>query len=98
MQYWYREDLPYGYVSNNDFVKNFKTSSFGKKLDQELSKPADKTELQKSALSFSTYSLNRLDLFRACMSREWLLMKRNSFVYLFKSAQVVFSNYSCTYV
>lgn len=35
------------------------------------------------------YSVKKWDLFRACMSRELLLMKRNSFIYVFKCGQLV---------
>ncbi|KAM4107965.1 hypothetical protein ACB094_03G008200 [Castanea mollissima] len=48
----------------------------------------------KDALSFSLYSLSKWELFRACASRELLLMKRNSFIYIFKAAQVKI----CTFV
>ncbi|KAJ4903780.1 ABC transporter G family member 33 [Raphanus sativus] len=41
--------------------------------------------------SKSAYSLPKWELFRACISREFLLMKRNSFVYLFKTFQLVLS-------
>ncbi|TQE02100.1 hypothetical protein C1H46_012286 [Malus baccata] len=29
-----------------------------------------------------------MELFKACFAREWLLMKRNSFVYIFKTTQI----------
>lgn len=63
----------------------------GQKLDKEISQPIDKIELQKNALSFNTRSARNWELFKACMAREWLLMKRNSFVHVFKSAQVLIS-------
>lgn len=40
-------------------------------------------------MSFNTYSLGNWELLKACMAREWLLMKRNSFVHVFKSTQVM---------
>jgi hypothetical protein len=61
----------------------------GEELDEELSRPLNKSEYHEKALSFDTYSLRKWELFKACMSREWLLMKRNSFVHVFKSAQLV---------
>ncbi|KAL5700491.1 drug-responsive transcription factor pdr3 [Ranunculus cassubicifolius] len=87
-QYWYNTDLPYSYVSVDQFVKNFKTCHLGQERDQELLNPASRTELQKNAIAFSEYSVRKRDLFKACMAREWLLMKRNSFLYIFKSAQI----------
>ncbi|KAK0593386.1 hypothetical protein LWI29_035829 [Acer saccharum] len=69
------------------FSRKFKESHLGKKLNEDLSEPYDKSKSHKNALSFSMYSLSRWELFRACMSRELLLMKRNSFVYVFKTTQ-----------
>ena len=70
------------------FSKKFKESPLVKKLDEELLVPYDKSESHKNAISFSVYSLSRWELFKACMSRELLLMRRNSFVYVFKTTQV----------
>lgn len=66
----------------------FKASYLGKEMEEELSKPYDKSQCH-NALSFSKYSLSKWELFKACMARELLLMKRNSFVYVFKTAQVI---------
>lgn len=87
-QYWYHTDKPYSYVSVDHLSKKFKACLIGQKLDEELSSPYDKSQSHKNALSFNIYSLPKWELFRACMTREWLLMKRNSFVYIFKATQV----------
>ena len=87
-QYWHHMEVPYSYVSIDMFSRKFKESPFGKKLDEELSEPYDKSQSHKAALSFSVYSLSKWELFRACTSRELLLMKRNSFIYIFKTIQV----------
>lgn len=34
------------------------------------------------------YGISNMELFKACFSREWLLMQRNSFVYIFKTVQI----------
>lgn len=88
-KYWYHEDQPYSYVTVDKFVNMFKDFHVGKKLDEELRKPFDKSECHKDALSFNIYSLRKWELLKACTAREWLLMKRNSFVHVFKSAQVM---------
>ncbi|KAI3445471.1 hypothetical protein Pfo_002136 [Paulownia fortunei] len=88
-QYWHETQQPYSYVSVDMFSRKYKESQYGKKLDEELSMPFDKSKSHKNAISFSMYSLSKWTLFRACMSREFLLMKRNSFVYMFKSVQLV---------
>ncbi|KAL5769502.1 hypothetical protein ACOSP7_013656 [Xanthoceras sorbifolium] len=91
-QYWFHTELPYNFVSVDVFSRKFKESSLGRKLNEDLSEPYDKSEKShKHALSFSMYSLSRWELFRACMSRELLLMKRNSFVYVFKTTQLIIS-------
>ncbi|KAJ1403026.1 P-loop containing nucleoside triphosphate hydrolase [Sesbania bispinosa] len=87
-QYWYRTDIPYRYISVDEFSQIFKTSYWGRMLAAELSHPYDKSQSQKSALSFSKYSLGKMELFKACMKREILLMKRNSFIYVFKTVQL----------
>ena len=87
-QYWYQMEVPYSYVSVDMFSRKFKESPYGKKLDEELSETYDKSQSHKDALSFSVYSLSKWELFRICASREYLLMKRNSFIYIFKTTQV----------
>lgn len=82
-------DEPYNYISAQDFKRKFRDFYVGKNLYNEFSHPTDKIEIQKSPLSFNTGSVKNLELFKACMAREWLLMKRNSFVHVFKSVQVL---------
>ncbi|KAH9733940.1 ABC transporter G family member 37 [Citrus sinensis] len=88
-QYWLHTELPYSYFSVDMFSMKFKESPLVKKLDEELLVPYDKSKSHKNAISFSVYSLSRWDLFKACMSRELLLMRRNSFLYIFKTIQLI---------
>ncbi|GLT42700.1 hypothetical protein SLA2020_166860 [Shorea laevis] len=88
-QYWYHKDRPYSYVSIDKFRAAFKDYHVGQKLDEELCIPFNRNESHKSALSFNIYTLKKWELFKACMAREWLLMKRNSFIHIFKSGQLV---------
>ncbi|KAJ0966924.1 hypothetical protein J5N97_023841 [Dioscorea zingiberensis] len=87
-QYWDRTQESYTYVSVDQFIKQFKKFYIGKELEEELLKPYDKSQCHKTALSFNLYSLPKWELFRACMARELLLMKRNSFIYIFKTTQL----------
>lgn len=87
-QYWCSTEKHYSYVSVDQFIERFKDCDVGQKLKEELSKPFDKSLNHKNALSFEKYSLTKWELFKACTMREILLMKRNSFVYVFKSTQV----------
>ncbi|KAJ0078967.1 hypothetical protein Patl1_23928 [Pistacia atlantica] len=88
-QYWFHTEIPHNYISVDMFSRKFKESPLGKKLDEDLSVPYDRSKSHKAAISFSVYSLSRWELFRACLSREFLLMKRNSFIYVFKISQLV---------
>ncbi|PON54812.1 ABC transporter-like [Trema orientale] len=88
-KYWYNKEQPYDYFSVEKFTNMFKNFHVGKKLEEDLSMSFNESENLKNALSFSKYSLGKWELFKACISREWLLMKRNSFVHVFKSAQLV---------
>lgn len=92
-QYWHRTEQTHSYVSVNTLSKKFKESSFGKKLDEAISEAFTKSQSHKNSISFSVYSLSKWTLFKACMSREVILMRRNSFVYIFKSVQVIFINF-----
>ncbi|KAK1592458.1 hypothetical protein Q3G72_025245 [Acer saccharum] len=87
-QYWDRKDQPYSYVSTDQFIEMFKKCHIGHKLDEELAKPFSKSESNENALSFETYSLSKWEMLKACTRREFLLMKRNSFIYVFKSTQL----------
>ncbi|KAI8531792.1 hypothetical protein RHMOL_Rhmol11G0163100 [Rhododendron molle] len=87
-QYRHQPEQSCSYISVDMFSKKFKESTYGKKLDEELSQPFIEC-CQKNASSFGMYSLSKWALFRACMSREWLLMRRNSFVYVFRLIQLV---------
>ncbi|XP_042478937.1 pleiotropic drug resistance protein 3-like isoform X4 [Macadamia integrifolia] len=88
-QYWYSKEKPYSYVSVDEFSRKFRESNIGHKLYEELSEPYDKSQSHEDAISFNMYSLSKWELFKACMSREFLLMRRNSFVYVFKSVQLI---------
>ncbi|KAL0454589.1 UNVERIFIED_CONTAM: Pleiotropic drug resistance protein 3 [Sesamum latifolium] len=87
-QYWHDTQQSYRYVSVDTFARKFMESPQGKKLSEDLSSPFDKSKSHKSAICFSKYSLPKWTLFKACMSRENLLMKRNSFIYVFKAFQM----------
>ncbi|CAK9136210.1 unnamed protein product [Ilex paraguariensis] len=88
-QYWHQTEQGYRYVSVDMLSMKFKESAMGKKLDEELSEPFMKSQSDKNAISFSVYSLSKWTLFCGCMSRELLLMRRNSFIYIFKTSQLV---------
>ncbi|KAG0492944.1 hypothetical protein HPP92_006342 [Vanilla planifolia] len=88
-QYWAPKDEPYTYVSVNEFAEAFHAFHVGIKLDLELSSPFDRTRNHPAALTTSKYGISKMELLKVCTSREWLLMKRNSFVYIFKVVQLI---------
>ncbi|KAL1544075.1 Pleiotropic drug resistance protein 2 [Salvia divinorum] len=87
-QYWCRKDQPYRYVSVPEFVEGYNSFHIGQQLAAELRAPYDKTRMHPAALVKEKYGISNWELFRACFSREWLLMKRSSFVYIFKTTQI----------
>ncbi|XP_057539271.1 pleiotropic drug resistance protein 1-like isoform X1 [Amaranthus tricolor] len=88
-QYWFAQDKPYRFVAVKEFAESFLSFHVGRKIVNELSLPFDKSKSHPAALTTETYGLGKIELFKACMSREALLMKRNKFVYVFKAFQLI---------
>ncbi|KAH9312922.1 hypothetical protein KI387_027957 [Taxus chinensis] len=89
-QYWADKTTPYHFVSVKEFANMFKTFHVGCNLSNELSTPYDKKRSHKAALVFSEHSVSKMEIFKACFAREWLLFKRNAFFYIFKAVQIIF--------
>ncbi|XP_025606422.1 pleiotropic drug resistance protein 1 [Arachis hypogaea] len=89
-QYWALKDEPYNFVTVKDFAEGFQLFHIGQKLGDELAIPFDKSKSHPSALTTKKYGVNKKEFLKACASREFLLMKRNSFVYIFKAIQLVY--------
>ncbi|KAL3523636.1 hypothetical protein ACH5RR_016470 [Cinchona calisaya] len=87
-QYWFRKNEPYRYVSVAEFVDRFSSFHVGQNLFEELAIPYDKSKAHPAALVTKKYGISNMDLLKACLAREWLLMKRNSFLYIFKTTQI----------
>lgn len=88
-QYWANRQKPYQYISVTEFAKRFKRFHVGLRIENELSVPYDKTRSHPAALIFQKYTVPKLELLKTNFDREWLLIKRNSFVYIFKTVQIV---------
>ncbi|WRX26244.1 ABC transporter-like [Theobroma cacao] len=88
-QYWARENEPYRYVTIKEFVQAFKSFHVSLKLKTEISAPFDRSKSHRAALTTQKYGVGKKELFNACMSRELLLTKRNSFVIIFKLIQLL---------
>eukprot|EP00252_Welwitschia_mirabilis_P000940 TRINITY_DN10929_c0_g1_i1.p1 TRINITY_DN10929_c0_g1~~TRINITY_DN10929_c0_g1_i1.p1 ORF type:complete len:1465 (-),score=160.32 TRINITY_DN10929_c0_g1_i1:229-4623(-) len=88
-QYWADKSQPYRFVPVKEFADAFLSYRVGRQVLEDLSHPYDRTKCHPAALTTSTYGVSKINIFNACCSREWLLMKRNSFVYVFKTCQVL---------
>ena len=87
-QYWAREDERYRFVTVKEFADAYQSFQAGLNLRDELETPFDKSKNHRAALTTKKYGVKKKELLKACFSRELLLMKRNSFVYIFKLTQV----------
>ncbi|KAF5741705.1 hypothetical protein HS088_TW10G00709 [Tripterygium wilfordii] len=87
-QYWASKDEPHRFVTVKEFSEGFWSFHVGRRLRDELATPFDKTKSHSAALTTKNYGASKKELMKACFSREVLLMKRNSFVYIFKLFQM----------
>jgi hypothetical protein len=87
-QYWARRDEPYRFVPVKEFATAFKSFHTGRAIANELAVPFDKSKSHPAALTTTRYGVSGKELLKANIDREFLLMKRNSFVYIFRTFQV----------
>ncbi|KAH6833259.1 pleiotropic drug resistance 12 [Perilla frutescens var. hirtella] len=88
-QYWAREDERYSFVSVNEFVEAFRSFHIGRKIANELEVPFDKAKSHPAALTTYKYGLTKIQVLKACISREYLLTKRNSPFYISRMIQLL---------
>ncbi|KAH0662062.1 hypothetical protein KY284_026993 [Solanum tuberosum] len=81
-QYWANRDEPYKFITLREFSDKFQSFHIGQKLGDELGVPFDKSKSHPAALTTQSYGVSKKELLKACSAREFLLMKRNSFVYI----------------
>ncbi|XP_042758861.1 pleiotropic drug resistance protein 1 isoform X1 [Lactuca sativa] len=87
-QYWMRRNEHYRFVTAKEFSDAFRSFHVGKRLGEDIASTYDKARSHPAALTSKKYGINKKDLLKACTHREILLMKRNSFVYIFKLSQL----------
>ncbi|XP_075104943.1 pleiotropic drug resistance protein 1-like [Nicotiana tabacum] len=87
-QYWVRRDETYRYITSKEFAETYQSFHVGRKLANELAASYDKSKSHPAALTTQKYGIGKKELLRICTEREFLLMKRNSFVYIFKFTQL----------
>ncbi|KAF3447187.1 hypothetical protein FNV43_RR12367 [Rhamnella rubrinervis] len=88
-QYWAKRDEQYNFITSKEFAEAFQSFHVGRKLGDELATPFDKSKAHPASLTTNKYGVSKKELFKACASRELLLMKRNSFAYIFKMVQLI---------
>ncbi|KAL8148056.1 hypothetical protein AgCh_005408 [Apium graveolens] len=89
-QYWVVRDRPYHFISVLKFAETFRSHQSGKSLGEELNIPFDRRYSHPAALSTSQYGVSRIELLKTSFDWQLLLMKRNSFIYVFKFIQLFF--------
>ncbi|KHN07106.1 Pleiotropic drug resistance protein 1 [Glycine soja] len=92
-QYWANKDEPYSFVTVKEFAEAFQSFHAGRKLGDELATPFDMSKGHPAVLTKNKFGVCKKELLKACVSREFLLMKRNSFVYIFKMWQLILTGF-----
>ncbi|XP_074570849.1 ABC transporter G family member 36-like isoform X2 [Curcuma longa] len=87
-QYWASHDEPYTYVPVRGFSEAFQSFHVGRAIVEELLVPFDRSKSHPAALTTTRYGVSNKELLLANIDRELLLMKRNSFVYIFRVIQL----------
>ncbi|KAJ7564272.1 hypothetical protein O6H91_02G010500 [Diphasiastrum complanatum] len=88
-RYWCKADQAYRYISVKEFYEKFQQFHVGQQLAKDISTGYDKQTSHKAALESSKYSIRKIDLLKVCIARELLLLKRNSFIFVFKGVQLI---------
>ncbi|XP_016442240.1 ABC transporter G family member 32 isoform X2 [Nicotiana tabacum] len=88
-QYWAVSHRPYRYIPVTKFAEAFRSYRTGKNLSEELNIPFDRRYNHPAALSTSKYGAKRMELLMTSFDWQLLLMKRNSFIYIFKFIQLL---------
>nr|B9G300.2 RecName: Full=ABC transporter G family member 52; Short=OsABCG52; AltName: Full=Pleiotropic drug resistance protein 18; Short=OsPDR18 [Oryza sativa Japonica Group] len=87
-QYWIGSDDTYQYVPVTMIAEAFQSFHVGQAIRSELAIPFEKSKNHPAALATSKYGVSMKELLKANIYREILLMKRNSFLYIFKAIQL----------
>ncbi|KAI4376163.1 hypothetical protein MLD38_013953 [Melastoma candidum] len=88
-QYWSKNDELHRFVTAKEFSEAFQSFHQGRKIGDELATPFDKSKNHPAALTTKKYGMSQKELLKACIAREFLLMRRNSFLYIFKLFQLI---------
>ncbi|WOL19176.1 ABC transporter G family member 45 [Canna indica] len=86
-QYWSGNQSDHQYISTQRIAELFHTFNVGQLLEDELCMPNDMWK-NKSRMQLG-YKMSKWGVFKACFSRELLLLKRNSPLHIFKTLQII---------
>ncbi|KAL3351085.1 hypothetical protein AABB24_019604, partial [Solanum stoloniferum] len=78
----------YRFITSKEFAEAYQSFHVGRKHVDDLAASYDKSKSHPAALSNQKYGIGKKQLLKVCTERELLLMKRNSFVYIFKFIQL----------
>ncbi|KAL5229992.1 hypothetical protein ABZP36_028768 [Zizania latifolia] len=84
-QYWLGDANKYQYHSIEKFAESFRTSYLPRLVENNQPTDAGKSKEVKTNTS---RRISRWNIFKACFSREVLLLKRNSPLHIFKTIQI----------
>ncbi|XP_044471916.1 ABC transporter G family member 32-like isoform X2 [Mangifera indica] len=88
-QYWSNSFQPYRHIPPEKFAEAFCLYQIGENLSAELAVPFDRRYNHPAALSTSQYGEKKSELLKTSFNWQLLLMKRNSFIYVFKFVQLI---------
>ncbi|KAG1360648.1 putative ABC transporter G family member 42 [Cocos nucifera] len=88
-QYWVGNQRKYQYVPVQKFADSFNSFHVSRLPDKEFNKAYGQTDNDQMLGLEERYKISKRKLFKACFSREMLLMKRNSPVHIFMAIQIL---------
>ncbi|CAH1435800.1 unnamed protein product [Lactuca virosa] len=89
-QYFFNPDQIYRFTPITEFSQSFKSFHIGNKLEAEIHTPYNNSESHADGLAKGKFEISNLEILKACFHKEWLLTKRNSLLYIFKTFQLTF--------
>lgn len=90
-QYWARNPSEYHYHSTEMLAECFQSFHNSGMIYNGLRNQSNNRKTTNSLTkSIKTQQISKCEIFRACLSRELLLLKRNSPLHLFKTIQIFF--------
>lgn len=87
-QYWADPSKAYKFISVQEIAEAFNNSKFGKAVESMCTAPFDKSKSHPSALPTTRFAVPKWELFKACLSRELILLNGHKFLYIFRTCQV----------